>query len=69
MRKPILPDCILERAGDMRLSNQIVERLRSILAGKNLIAHGSNLVRSMAHENRNQKNGAAVSKPPGVEWI
>ena len=45
MREPVLLDRILERARDVRLSDEIVERLRSIFAGKNLIAHGPNLVR------------------------
>jgi hypothetical protein len=39
----ILRDRVLERARDMRLSNQIVERLRPIFSRKNLVAHELNL--------------------------
>ena len=62
MRQPILLDRILERARDVRLPDQIVERLRTIFSGKNLIAHVPNLVRPIALENRNPKSGGL--KPP-----
>ena len=55
VREPILLDRVLERAGDVRLPDQIVERLRAIFSGENLIAHVPNLVRPVACENRNQK--------------
>ena len=39
----ILLDRILERAGDVVLPDHIVERLRSIFAGENLVAHPKTL--------------------------
>jgi hypothetical protein len=39
MRKPILRHRIFQGAGDMSLSNQIVERLRPIFSGENLVTH------------------------------
>ena len=45
VRETILFDRILERARDMRLADQIVERLRPIFARENLVAHAPNLVR------------------------
>ena len=39
MGQPILGDCILERARDVRLANEIVEGLGAILSGEDLVAH------------------------------
>jgi hypothetical protein len=41
----------------MRLTDEIVKSLGTILAGKHLIAHMPNLVRPIARENRNQRSG------------
>jgi hypothetical protein len=41
----------------VRLPDEIVERLRTVFARENLIAHTPNLIRSVARENRNQKFG------------
>jgi hypothetical protein len=57
MGQPVLLDGILQRASHVRLSDEIVERLRPIFSRENLIAHALNLIRSIARENRNQKFG------------
>ena len=44
MGEPILGDRVLERRGDVRLADEIVERLRPIFARENLVAHAINLV-------------------------
>jgi len=41
--KPILRDRIFQRTRYVRLPNQIIESLGSILSGENLVTHGSNL--------------------------
>jgi hypothetical protein len=41
--QPILPDRILERTGDVRLPDDIVECLGSVFAGENLVAHPKTL--------------------------
>jgi hypothetical protein len=41
----------------VRLSDEIVERLRPILPRENLITHGLNLIRAIARENRNPEFG------------
>jgi urease gamma subunit len=61
MRQAILLDRILERARDMRLPDQIVERLRTIFSGEDLIAHVPNLVRPIVCENTNPRNGGLKS--------
>ena len=53
MGEAILLDCILKSAGDMRLADEVVKRLRSIFTSKNLITHRWNLIGSKAGENRN----------------
>ena len=45
VREPVLLDRILQRARDMRLPDEIVERLRPIFARENLITHAPNLMR------------------------
>src|SRR5262245_23222532 len=42
-RKPVLRHCIFQRARHVSLADQIVERLRSILSGENLVTHAVNL--------------------------
>jgi len=41
--QPILFDRILKRAGDVGLTDDIVERLGSVFAGENLVAHSQTL--------------------------
>jgi hypothetical protein len=43
MGEAILRDRVLQRTRDMRLTDQIVERLRPIFSGENLVAHALNL--------------------------
>ena len=40
MVKPVLPDRVLESDDDRLLTDHLLERLRAILAGENLIAQG-----------------------------
>jgi hypothetical protein len=39
MREPILGDRVLERARDVRLSDQIIKRLGAIFSGEDLVTH------------------------------
>ena len=39
MRQAVLRDRVLERPRDVRLPDEIVERLRSVFARENLITH------------------------------
>ena len=39
VREPILRNCVLERARDVRLSDQIIERLGAIFSGEDLVTH------------------------------
>jgi hypothetical protein len=55
VREAVLLDRVFECARHVRLSHQIVERLRPIFSRENLITHGPNLIRAIARENRNQK--------------
>jgi hypothetical protein len=43
MGEAILRDRVLQRTRDMRLTDQIVERLRPIFSGENLVTHALNL--------------------------
>ena len=54
MREAVLLDRVLERARDVRLPDEIVERLRTIFSRENLIAHAPNLIR--ANRPRKQKS-------------
>jgi hypothetical protein len=50
MSKPVLRDRILQRTRDMCLAHQVVERLRSIFSGENLVTHAFNLTKKPARE-------------------
>ena len=52
MGQAILFDGILERACDVRLAHQIVERLGPVFPRKNLIAHPTTLSRPQVRERR-----------------
>lgn len=39
MGQPVLRNRVLEGAGDMRLSDEIIKRLGSIFSGEDLVAH------------------------------
>ncbi len=54
--EPILFDRVLERLGDVRLADEIVERLRPIFARENLVTHAPNLVPRRLGENRISPN-------------
>ena len=54
--EPILLDRVLERARDVLLADEVVERLRPIFSRENLIAHAPNLVRRGLGENRFSKS-------------
>ena len=43
MGEAVLRDRVLQRTRDMRLADQIVERLRPIFSGENLVTHELNL--------------------------
>jgi len=43
MSEPVLRDRILQRARNVRLADQIVEGLRPIFSGENLVIHSLNL--------------------------
>ena len=43
MSQAVLRDRILQRTRDMRLADQIVERLGAIFSGENLVTHAFNL--------------------------
>ena len=43
VRQPVLLDGILERARDVRLPDEVVESLRPVFAGEDLIAHPKTL--------------------------
>jgi hypothetical protein len=47
MGETVLRDRILQRTRDMRLPDQIVERLRPIFSGENLVTHAFNLIEKL----------------------
>jgi hypothetical protein len=51
----------------VRLSDEIVERLRPIFSRENLIAHALNLIRSIARENRKRVIRAQASRSGGLK--
>jgi hypothetical protein len=57
MREAVLGDRIFQRAHDVILPEDVVERLWAVFAGKNLIIHG-------AHGRR--KRGNAKAELPGL---
>jgi hypothetical protein len=44
MGEAVLRDRVLQRTRDMLLADQIVERLRPIFPGENLVTHALNLI-------------------------
>jgi hypothetical protein len=50
MSEPVLRDRILQRARDMCLPDQVVESLRPIFSGENLVTHALNLTKKRARE-------------------
>ena len=50
MSESVLRDRILQRARDMCLPNQVVERLWPIFSGENLVTHALNLTKKRAGE-------------------
>jgi len=50
MSEPVLRDRILQRARDMGLPDQVVESLRPIFSGENLVTHALNLTKKRARE-------------------
>jgi hypothetical protein len=55
VRQPILRDRILERARDVGLSHQIVERLWPIFSGENLVTHKISLNALLRARKQNPK--------------
>jgi len=47
MGEAVLRHSILQRTRDMRLPDQIVERLGSIFSGENLVTHTLNLIEKL----------------------
>ena len=47
MRKTVLRDRVLERARDMGLPDQVVERLRPVFSRENLVTHAFNLMKKL----------------------
>jgi hypothetical protein len=47
MSQPVLRDRIFQRAGDVRLPDQIVKSLGSILPGEDFVAHALNLTKKL----------------------
>ena len=62
MREPVLLHRVLQRARDMRLPDEIVERLRPVLARENLVTHRPNLMLRNVRENR-KREPAKTSAP------
>jgi hypothetical protein len=50
MGEPVLRDRIFQGARNMRLPDQIVESLRPIFSGENLVAHAINLTKKLRRE-------------------
>jgi len=50
MSKTVLRNGIFQRARDVGLADQIVERLRSIFSGKDLVTHMFNLAKKRTRE-------------------
>ena len=61
LRQPVLLDRVLERARDVLLADDLVERLRAIFAGENRVAHAETLPAHGAARHRKCENIARPS--------
>ena len=50
MGEPVLRDGIFQGARDVRLPDQVVERLGSVFSRENLVAHTLNLTKKLTRE-------------------
>ncbi len=64
MRQPVLLDRILERARDVRLPDEVIERLRAIFSREDLVTHALNL--SGCRERENRKRATVSARRCGV---